>query len=104
MKQVDDLLVILKECSKLSIIKCKAISKSVNSWIQINASKLDVYLDFKEVDDETDDDDYDYDDDEDESDYDDDDDDEDESDYDDEDDYDYDEEQKRRSLLNGDLI
>ncbi|CAF1405357.1 unnamed protein product [Adineta steineri] len=104
MKQVDDLLVILNECSKLSIIKCKAISKSVNSWIQINASKLDVYLDFKEVDDETDDDDYDYDDDEDESDYDDDDDDEDESDYDDEDDYDYDEEQKRRSLLNGDLI
>ncbi|CAF3833856.1 unnamed protein product [Adineta steineri] len=102
MKQVDDLLVILNECSKLSIIKCKAISKSVNSWIQINASKLDVYLDFKEVDDETDDDDYDYDDDEDESDYDDD--DEDESDYDDEDDYDYDEEQKRRSLLNGDLI
>ncbi|CAF1482466.1 unnamed protein product [Adineta steineri] len=55
MKRVDDLLVILKQCSKLSIIKCEVISKPVNSWIQINASKLDVYLDFKSVNEETDD-------------------------------------------------
>ncbi|CAF4413931.1 unnamed protein product [Adineta steineri] len=74
MKQVDDLLVILDECSNLSIIKCEVISKPVNSWIQINASKLDVYLDFKSVNEETDDDDEfnDDDDDDDEYDYDDD--------------------------------
>ncbi|CAF1275197.1 unnamed protein product [Adineta steineri] len=71
MKQVDDLLVILKECSNLSIVKCEVISKPVNSWIQINASKLDVYLDFKSVNEETDDEEY-NDDDDDEYDYDDD--------------------------------
>ncbi|CAF0855672.1 unnamed protein product [Adineta steineri] len=72
MKQVDDLLVILKECSNLVIIKCEVISKPVNSWILINASKLDVYFDFKSVNEETDDDEY-NDDDDDEYDYDDDD-------------------------------
>ncbi|CAF0885300.1 unnamed protein product [Adineta steineri] len=72
MKQVDDLLVILKECSNLAIIKCEVIRKPVNSWILINASKLDVYFDFKSVNEETDDDEY-NDDDDDEYDYDDDD-------------------------------
>ncbi|CAF3921054.1 unnamed protein product [Adineta steineri] len=87
MKRVDDLLVILKQCSKLSIIKCEGISKSVNSWIEINASGLDVYLDFEFVNEDNDDDEYDYDDDDDDK-------------Y----DYDEDEEQIKRSLLNRGLI
>jgi hypothetical protein len=47
MENLDDLLLLLKHSSKLSIIKVQRISKSIHSWIQINASTLDVYLDFQ---------------------------------------------------------
>jgi hypothetical protein len=45
-ENVDDLLLILKKFSKLSMIKLGMISKQIYSWIQINASTLNVYINF----------------------------------------------------------
>ncbi|CAF1069042.1 unnamed protein product [Adineta steineri] len=44
-----DLSLILKNFSKLSIINSATISKEVHSWIQENASKLNVYIDFNVI-------------------------------------------------------
>ncbi|CAF1187086.1 unnamed protein product [Adineta steineri] len=53
----NDLLLILKKFSKLLIINSPYITKEVHSWIQENASKLNVYIDFYEIDNDNDDDD-----------------------------------------------
>jgi hypothetical protein len=45
-KNIDDLLLILKKFSKLSMIKLEMISKQIYSWIQINASTLNVNINF----------------------------------------------------------
>ena len=44
-QKLDDLLLILTKCSKLSIIKFKRISKDLCSWVQINRSSLNIYFD-----------------------------------------------------------
>jgi hypothetical protein len=48
-KNVDDLLLILEQCSTLSTINLGKISKQIYSWIQINVSTLNVYLDFESI-------------------------------------------------------
>jgi hypothetical protein len=45
-KDLDVLLLILRKFSKLSMINSGNISKDTYSWIQINASNLNVYIDF----------------------------------------------------------
>jgi hypothetical protein len=47
--ELDDLLSILEQCSKLSMINIPRISKHIYSWIQINASKLNVHIDFDSI-------------------------------------------------------
>jgi hypothetical protein len=49
-EKLDDLLLILKQCSKLSMIYIRNISKHIYSWIQINQSKLNVYIDYHLID------------------------------------------------------
>jgi hypothetical protein len=50
LKELDGLLLILKHCSKISIINLSDISADIYSWIQVNASKLNVYIDFMLID------------------------------------------------------
>ena len=49
-KNVDDLLKILGKCSKLSMINLKKISEEIYSWIEINTSTFNVYIDFTGID------------------------------------------------------
>jgi hypothetical protein len=49
MTSVDDLLLILTACSKLSILKIRRISKQIHSWIEANASILNVYLSYESI-------------------------------------------------------
>ena len=37
---------LLRYCSKLSIVNLSDISADMYSWIQVNASKLNLYIDF----------------------------------------------------------
>jgi len=48
-EKLDDLLSIIRRCSKLSMINLSNINKHIYSWIQVNASKLNVYIDFISV-------------------------------------------------------
>jgi hypothetical protein len=45
-EKLDDFLSILRQCSKLSIINLSYKDLDVKSWIQMNASKLNVYIDY----------------------------------------------------------
>lgn len=47
--KLDDLLSILRQCSKLSIINLTHINKHIYSWIEMNASKLNVYINFSSI-------------------------------------------------------
>ena len=49
-EELDVLLLILKQFSKLSIINIPNISEDIHTWIQINASELNVYIDFNSID------------------------------------------------------
>ncbi|CAF4920709.1 unnamed protein product [Rotaria sp. Silwood1] len=49
-EKLDDLLSILRQCSKLLLINLSLINKNIYSWYKMNASKLNVYIDFKEID------------------------------------------------------
>ncbi|CAF4123193.1 unnamed protein product [Rotaria sp. Silwood2] len=55
-ENLDDLLLILTKCSKLSMIKILKINKQIYTWIQNNAPILNVYIDFTLDDYESDDD------------------------------------------------
>ena len=48
-KNVDDLLLILRKFPKLSMINLEKISKNIHSWIQINAPTLNVVIDFTQI-------------------------------------------------------
>jgi hypothetical protein len=45
-QDLDDLYLILTNCSKLSMIKLERINEEIYSWIQIHKSTLNVYFDF----------------------------------------------------------
>ncbi|CAF4332249.1 unnamed protein product, partial [Adineta steineri] len=44
---VDDVLLILTKCSKLSIIKIKCVSESTFTWLKINARTCNVYINYE---------------------------------------------------------
>ena len=48
-EQLDVLLLILRKFAKLSILSIRHINKDMYSWIQMNASNLNVYIDFKYI-------------------------------------------------------
>ncbi|CAF4211547.1 unnamed protein product [Adineta steineri] len=44
---VDDFLLILTKCSKLSIIKIKCVDESIFNWFEDNARTFDIYINYK---------------------------------------------------------
>ncbi|CAF1205472.1 unnamed protein product [Adineta steineri] len=44
---IDDFLLILTKCSKLSIIKIKCVDESIFNWFEDNARTFDVYINYK---------------------------------------------------------
>jgi hypothetical protein len=47
MDSVDELLLLLASCSKLSILKIENINKQVHAWIKANASTSNIYFDYE---------------------------------------------------------